>query len=357
MRNRVWLRPWVIVSVAWVVPALLGALDSLAQASIWGEPHNYREVLFTAIDWLLYGAITPFVFMLSRRFPLTRPNISRGVAIHLLAALAFCVVWASGGTVLKMIMQPKAMNMGVLRFWVSWVFTTFPFGVAVYLAMVGVEHASRYFVEARERDAQVARLNEQLTNARLASLQAQLNPHFLFNSLNTVAVLVRDGERGQAARVVEQLSGVLRRTLSRSRDQEVPLADELDLIRQYLAVEQARFSDRLEPRFEIEAGTENAAVPGFALQHLVENAVRHGIAQRTEAGRLTVSARRDGGVLELTVTDDGPGIRDDAESNGHGLANTRERLRALYGSRALLEVTALPRGTTARMRIPLREFT
>jgi len=244
--------------------------------------------------------------------------------------------------------------MGVPRFWVSWVFTTLPFGVAVYLAVVGIEHAARYFVQARERDAQVARLSEQLANARLSSLQNQLNPHFLFNSLNTVAVLVRDGERGQAARVIEQLSAVLRRTLSRGREQEVSLADELDLVRQYLAVEQARFSDRLEPAFDVADETLAAAVPGFALQHLVENAVRHGIARRTEAGRLSIAARRDGEWLELSVTDDGPGIGDGAEVAGHGLANTRERLRALYGDDASLLVTRATRGTVARMRLPFR---
>lgn len=356
MRQPLRIRPWVLVSAAWIVPALLGALDQLAQQRIWGQPHDVRAVLFTAIDWLLYGAITPFVFVLASRFPLTRPRLGRNVLVHLVAALVFCAVWASGGTLLKVVLQPKSLPMGVPRFWVSWVFTTLPFGVAVYLAVVGVEHGVRYFVQARERDTQVARLSEQLTNARLSSLQAQLNPHFLFNSLNTVAVLVRDGARDEAARVVEQLSGVLRRTLSRSREQELPLADELALIRQYLAVEQARFSDRLRPEFDIAPDTESAAVPGFALQHLVENAIRHGIAQRTDAGRVAIATRRVGDALDLTVTDDGPGIPTNVEQPGHGIANTRERLQALYGPRASLDVTRIAGGTVARMRIPYRRL-
>src|SRR5439155_9943329 len=120
--------------------------------------------------------------------------------------------------------------------------------------------------------------------ARLAALTAQLNPHFLFNSLNTITVLVRDGDTTAATRVIEQLSDVLRRTLSRTRANEVALQDEIDLVRQYLAVEQARFSDRLRPELDIDPSALVAAVPSFAVQHLVENAIRHGIARRTDAG-------------------------------------------------------------------------
>jgi two-component system, LytTR family, sensor kinase len=224
----------------------------------------------------------------------------------------------------------------------------------VYLAMVGTEHAIRWFDEARERELQVARLSEQLTGARLAALQAQLNPHFLFNSLNTIAVLVRGGDSRAAARVVEQLSDVLRRTLSH-KENESALEDELELVRQYLAVEQARFSDRLRPVFDVDPSTLTAAIPTFALQHLVENAVRHGIARRTEAGRVAIAARRDGDVLELTVEDDGPGIAADApRTPGHGLENTRERLRTLYGDRATLEVRRKAQGTVATLRVPFR---
>ncbi len=345
----------MIVSALWIVPAILGALDTLAQSRIWGQHTNWRAVLFTGLDWLLYGVITPFVFLLARRFPLTRATLRRNVAIHLAAALAFCIVWAGLGTVLRLVVQPESFDGGIIRSFVSWTFITLPFGVAVYLAVVGVEHAVAWFVQAREREAQVARLSEQLTGARLAALQSQLNPHFLFNALNTVAVLVRDGERGAAVRVVEQLSGVLRRILNRGRDAEVPLGDELELVREDLAVEQARFSDRLRPVIDVDPATLAALVPAFALQHLVENAIRHGISRRTGAGRLTVRARVVDGVLELTVTDDGPGIAPDAAAvEGHGLARTRETLAALHGSAASLTILREEQGTTARMRLPLR---
>jgi len=352
------IRPWILVSAVWILPAILGSLDSLAQQGLSGQPIHFRDVLFNGLDWLLYGLLTPFVIALSRRFPLARPVRPRNVAIHIVFSILFCFAWAGGGTLLKMALQPNTFERGsIAEFYVSWVFTTFPFGAGVYFSIVGVEHALRYFAEAREREAQVARLADQLTSARLAALEARLNPHFLFNSLNTVNVLVRDGENVAATRVIEQLSDVLRTTLGRTRDSEVSLDDELALARQYLAVEQARFSDRLRPAIDVPAELLSAAVPSFALQHLIENAVRHGVARRSAAGRIDVSARRDGEVLEITVRDDGGGLTGEPPAPGHGIENTRERLRTLYGDAATLELIPAPgHGTVARLRIPYREI-
>jgi LytS/YehU family sensor histidine kinase len=239
----------------------------------------------------------------------------------------------------------------------SWILTTLPFGAVVYTTVAGVAHALTYVAEVRARDLQVGKLAEQLSHARFAALQAQVNPHFLFNTLNTITVLVRDGDRSGAVRIVEQLSDVLRRTLSPDRANEVPLADELDLVRQYLAIEQARFSDRLNATITGERSLERAAVPSFAVQHLVENAVRHGIAKRLEAGRLTVTAAHAGDSLVVTVSDDGLGLRGAASATGHGLENTRERLRALYGANASLTVADLASGgAVATLRVPFREL-
>lgn len=329
----------------------------MAQQRLSRQTIQYREVLFGAFDWVLYGLLTPFVIALSRRFPLARPIRPRNVIVHVMFSLLFCFAWAGGGTLLKLALQPHSFGRGVGMFYLSWVFTTFPFGAGVYFSIVGVEHALRYFAEARERETQVARLSEQLTSARLSALQAQLNPHFLFNSLNTVNVLVRDGETVAATRVIEQLADVLRTTLNRSHDSEVSLDDELVLLRQYLAVEQARFSDRLRPTIDVPADLLSAAVPSFALQHLVENAVRHGIAQRSDAGRVVVTARRVGSTLELSVRDDGPGLSGEPPGPEHGIQNTRERLRTLYGDAASLELISAPdRGVIARLRIPYREL-
>lgn len=361
----------MLVSAAWLVPAVFAALDRYAQARLngWG-PITARDLLWTAGDWFLYAFLTPGVFAISRRWPLARPHLARRVWLHLAMALLFCVAWATAGKLLQFaltyLLAPNELHAMLAkpsywstagRDWLSWVFTTFPFGVAVYLCMVGIEHATRYFLEARDRELQLARVSEQLTGAQLAALQARVNPHFLFNSLNTINVLVRDGDRAQATRVIEQLSDVLRTTLGRSHDAEVSLEDELSLVERYLAVEQARFSDRLRASVDVDQALLSAAVPSFSVQHLVENAIRHGIARRSDAGEIHVTATREGDTVVVSVADDGESIDPSAAwSPGHGLANTRERLRTLYGDRASLEAAPRrPHGTIATMRVPYRE--
>lgn len=365
----------MIVSAAWIMPAGFAAINRVAQTHLSGwSPVTARGLLWESGDWFLYAFLTPVVFAISRRWPLVRPNLLPRTVLHLGISLLFCVVWATCGKLLQgallLLFDPNevrtAMQAEAAEFyrnagrqWLSWIFTTLPFGVAVYLCVVGIEHAIRYFTEARERDVQVARLSEQLAGARFAALRAQVNPHFLFNTLNTIAVLVRDNDRQAAVRIIEQLSEVLRTTLSSHRADEVPLGEELVLVRQYVAIEEARFSDRLRPEFNINDALLPALIPSFALQHLVENAIRHGIARRPDAGQLLIAARRDDGVLEVSVSDDGVGI--DAEfiiPAGHGIANTRGRLRALYGERASLEVARRAEGgTVAALRVPYRETT
>ncbi len=219
----------MLVSAAWIGPAAFAALDRIAEGRLNGWPApTARDLLWTSGDWFIYALLTPFVFAISRRWPIARPHLARRATLHLGISLLFCIVWATLGKLLLQlgptaIFQPGAITAAMatdhwqskaLINWLSWIFTTFPFGVGVYLCLAGVEHAIRYFFEVRERELQVARLSEQLADARFSALQAQLNPHFLFNTLNTIAVFVRDGDRSGAARIVEQLSDVLRRTLS-----------------------------------------------------------------------------------------------------------------------------------------------
>jgi len=371
--SRLRTQPRVLVSAAWLLPASFAVVERLARSRLsgWPEPTT-QELLFLGGDWLLYGVLTPFVFTVSRRWPIEASRLRTNLAAHLAWAVFFCAVWSAAGKLLELALalvfdRPSidaaiakagaTLPLVVLQNWLSWLLVTLPFGVAIYFFTVGIEHAIELFIQRREHELQVARLSEQLIGARLSALTAQLNPHFLFNSLNTIAVLMRDGENARATRVVEQLSDVLRSTLGFVRGNEVSLDDELDLIRQYVAVEQARFSDRLQPTFHVDAATLSAAVPSFLLQHLVENAIRHGIAARSGAGVLIVEAHRLGAMLELTVRDDGAGLgTDDRFPAGHGLDNARERLRALYGDQASLEILPGDIGTVARVRLPFREL-
>ena len=364
----------MLVSAIWLWPALFAVIDTIGQPRLHGgEPASLRDLLFSSGDWLIYAFITPLIFWISRTWPVVRPHVLRRALVHLGFAALFCVAWAVGGKLLQAGLafafepdqtgaavaaagdsQLRKVGIDVL----SWILTTLPFGAVVYLCVAGMAHAFQYFVEARDREVQLARLSEQLSSARLSALQARLNPHFLFNSLNTIAVLTREGDTASATRVVEQLSDVLRSTLGRAHVNEVTVEDELDLVRQYLAVEQARFPDRLRPQIDVDPAALSAAVPSFALQHLVENALKHGIARRTASGLVAIAIRRDGDMLDLSVEDDGAGMAPAADVlPDHGLEHTRERLRTLYpDGRATLVLNVRPAGgTIARLRVPYRE--
>jgi two-component system, LytTR family, sensor kinase len=357
-------RPALLAASIWIAPAVLAIVQNVLQGRLEGAPPPpLRDLLFSGGDWLVYAFLTPPIFALVRRWPIARARMGSRVALHLAMALLFCVAWAVSGKLLQLMIgifiDARALEQGLApRDWIGWILVTLPFGVVVYVCVAGMAHAMRYFTEVTEREVQVARLSEQLSGARFAALQAQVNPHFLFNTLNTIAVRARDGDRAGTVRMVEQLSEMLRRTLTRHRANEVRLDEELDLVRQYLAIEQARFPDRLRPVFEIDAAIAAAAVPSFALQHLVENAIRHGIARRSGAGTVIVRASRTGDVLELSVTDDGAGIDErTGMPAARGIENTRERLRALYGDRASLRVERAPgHGTIATLIVPYHEI-
>jgi len=310
------------------------------------EPATWQSIVWEGGDWLLYALLTPAVFWCGRRFPLTRGTLARRVPLHLVAAILLCAGWAGGGLLLSWsLFHSTPYGSGPL----SWFLTSLPFGVAVYFAVLGVEHAAVYFFEARERETQLA-------EARLGALRMQLQPHFLFNSLNAITVIVRDRDTATATRMLEQLGEMLRRVMRKDRPQEVPLAEELDFVRQYLAIEEVRFSDRLRPVFAVDASVLAAAVPDFLLQPLVENALRHGLAKGVGATLLKIEARREGDDLVLAVIDDGP-PPGPAPGEGVGLGNTRERLATLYGARARLDLVRTPEGgAAATVRLPYRQL-
>jgi len=330
------------------------------QAKLAGRPaDSWRELAWHGGDWLIYGALTPVVFWLARLLPIRRGVLSRNIALHSVASLALCAVWAGAGMGLRALLLPGNDGASTARDTASWFFTTLPFGVAVYFAVLGVEHAAFYFLEVRARETQAARLSTQLAEARLGALQMQLHPHFLFNSLNAIGVLVRDQDTVAASRMIELLGDLLRQVLGAEPSPERSLAREIAFIQQYLAIEQVRFSDRLRPTIDVDPTLTDAAVPTFVLQPLVENALRHGIAKRTGAGVLRISARPAGDDLVLSVHDDGPGVESEIPGvrRGLGLDNTRARLSTLYGDRASLVLAPdSGGGTVAIVRFPYREM-
>jgi LytS/YehU family sensor histidine kinase len=215
--------------------------------------------------------------------------------------------------------------------------------VLTYAALVALAWAAETYAKYRDRELAASRLQTQLVSAELGALKMQLQPHFLFNTLNAIAALLKP-KPDAAESMVLQLAEFLRLTLRNTGRAEVTLREELDFLQRYLAIEKTRFGDRLSTRFRIRSEVLDARVPNLLLQPLVENAIRHGIARDADAGRLEVSATHEGGRLLLRVTDDGPGLGPAPVVEGIGLTNTRERLRHLFGDDFSLSYANVPGG-------------
>ena len=349
-------RIWLLISAASVVPAALGVFQAYMQARISGDAPRWQDLAFEGGEWLFLGALLPITYHLGQRFPFRRAQWKRSLIVHMGGALALCVAWASLGLLLGLLLDRYPAMGNIPRDYVSWILISIPWSVFMYFTVLGCVHAVAYFNEAREREAHAARLATQLAEARLGALRMQLHPHFLFNSLNAVGVLVRDHNTVAASRMLERLGDVLRQVLRTDLPHEVTLAEELGFLEQYLAIEQERFSDRLRVHWSIEDRARAALVPSFVLQPIVENAIKHGIAKRADAGRIDIAARIVDGYIELSVRDDGVGMSATQAAEGVGLSNTRERLRTLYGDDASLTLSTPPGGgTEVTVRIPLRE--
>lgn len=240
-----------------------------------------------------------------------------------------------------------------------------PIGALVWGAIIAAGAALDYARRLKEREVRDAELREQLARAELATLRARLHPHFLFNALHSIGALVRGGDNAAAVRVVAELSELLREAISRDAPDMVRLRDELAFVRRYLDIEAVRFADRLRVEWDLQPGVGDAVVPSLVVQPLVENAMRHAVAASWNAGRLRISARRDGRALAIDVSDDGPGMTADGAAAargsvasagvGLGLADTRARLTRLYGADCSLTLGAgTLGGATASLRVPFQ---
>ncbi len=319
-------------------------------------------------DWLALSAILllpplaywftllPTILWLGLRFPLRRRDLLRSLPVHAGAAAMASALYAE---ILVRVMgswlpEPVPSWIGSVADWG----VRFQFGLFTYSFILSWGYVHEYFAAMREREVAMTKLETELAQAQLRALKAQLQPHFLFNTLHAITVLIRHDTEA-AGRMVMQLSDLLRMTLMDSERQEATLEQELRFLRLYLQIEQTRFRDRLEVRWDIAPGLEGAAVPTLLLQPLVENAIKHGVGARAASGTVEIAASRGDGMLTLRVADNGPGCRDGDVTAGPGIGipSTRGRLEALYGPahRFTLERNATG-GTSVTVGIPYRRL-
>jgi two-component system LytT family sensor kinase len=313
-----------------IVIGLIETTQSYLRAELQSRAFSWRIGLVDALpSWIVLAALVPFVVAVARRARLDRPRPLAAIAMHLVAALVFALVHE---TVMAVLMAWRWDDTGrfSLYFWkMATGYLALDF--VVYWGIVGSYYALDSARELKRREIAASQLQASLSEARLQALRAQLNPHFLFNTLNAISVLAMKGDSARVTRTLSLLSDLLRLTID-GLPQEVPLAQELELTDRYLEIQRVRFPDRLEIERDIPVDVLDALVPSLLLQPLVENAVLHGVARQVEGGRITLRARRAGAELQLEVCDTGPGFEAGNGREGIGLSNTRARLEQLYGA-------------------------
>jgi two-component system LytT family sensor kinase len=352
-------RWWLVSFALWTALALLAVTPGHFSAIERGlvDPDQAWGWWRTLAGWLpryeVWALLSPPIFWLATRFPIQRERLSQRIALHALASAGVAGVGAALHSAVICLIWPHPSYWDHVQ---RMLLANFSDGVATYWIVLLAAHAYAFRQLARDRAIVAAQLDARLKAAELAMIRLQLNPHFLFNALNTLAVLMREDDAA-ADRLLERLSLFLRAVLAGSTQEETPLADELELLEHYLAVETARYGDRLRVRFDVAPETLRARVPRLVLQPLVENAIKQAVATRTAGGTITVCAALRGEMLELLVEDDGPGWRQSppqsAIGRGVGLANTQLRLQNLHGGHQRMELTNASPSGGAQVRLCL----
>jgi two-component sensor histidine kinase len=347
------LSPWLIVLFSLALATVLGAIAAgqhhLLMVHQGGDLTIQHALLMGMPYWYGWALIAPLVVWFCRRVPLEGPRLTRRLVAHAGFAIGMSLLHSTlevgFASLIGLLTQGSVLQF--TRSSVSTAFSSLGYDLMAYSAIIGTFHAFSFYRRLREREIAASRLAAQLAQARLEALRNQLKPHFFFNAMNTVAMLVRAGDNTLAIRTLSGMSDLLRHVLQDDPSTLVPLREELEFIERYLAIEQIRFNDRLRFSLEADESAREAMVPNLLLQPLVENAVRHGIGARAGASLIEVRASIRDGRLMLSVTDDGPGFHNRAarsDGEGVGLRNTRARLREHYPDQSRLDLRNAPGG-------------
>ena len=332
---------WGVVASPFI--ALIHASQDVFQSQLQRTPITIAFVWpRVLLVWITLAVCVALVVPFVRRFPLPQPRPTKAIAAHVIATAFFPVIHLAVLDALHVIAEPEQFVEHL-----KWLLAAhYVSEVAIFPATAGILHAIRHSRMQAALREDALRLKAALAEARFTTLSQQLRPHFLFNALNSAAMLVRAGESNQAVELLARLSGLMREILREHPHEVVPLSEEFAFLREYLLLEEARFGDRLGVTLDCDGRISDAPVPFLILQPIVENALRYGVAARAGRSQLRVRATKaDDGVM-LCVEERGSGGRVGIAETGHGvgLTNTRERLRARYGDRASLSLTIDPSG-------------
>jgi signal transduction histidine kinase len=314
----------VIFSIATVL--------ALATASECKSITHLPSLMYGAVLWGWWGCITSVIWKLSQRIPLASSFSLKAISTHVLVGSVLGVAHLLLLGSLGFTEAGWQEHATTLQIWTS-VLNINRFGteLLLYGFVFGITGVVQFQIRAQRDAMKSLELERQLSAAHLRALQMQMEPHFLFNTLNAITTLVELGRQAEAVEALTHLNALLKTTLSQETPEKIPLARELEFIENYLAIEQIRFADRLKVEMKVTSGALDGLVPCFLLQPVIENAIRHGIAHLEEEGTIQTSIHRDGDTLRFTVRDNGPGLNGHSiPGHGIGLRNTEQRLLHFY---------------------------
>lgn len=348
------LTGWIWIAAIWCAGALFDASQTLLTMHAMGAGKPWlRPFLIVWVSWLPWALATPFVIKLARRSPIVRGQIFKAMSMHLVAFAAISAAAEAWSASLQVIFNPwhRSPPSSLVDIWSDLLLEQLMTFVIVYALILAVT----FVVDSRER---MARQNEELSRAQLAALRGQMDPHFMFNTLNSIASLVYDQRGDAAVSMILGLSELLRRASEDSHRAQVTLREEVEYLQRYVDIQKIRFGDRLRVSIDIPDELLAKQVPNLLLQPLVENAIKHGISKRQSGGEVRVAGISRHGTLRLTVYNDGPWTQEDlaGASQRVGLGNLRTRLQILHGELSdLLLRPAEQGGVEVIVTLPLQE--
>jgi two-component system LytT family sensor kinase len=343
-------RRWLAVLAGWLLFGLFNGTQTYVTRAYLGRINWKLVYSFAVLDALIWFVLTPIILSVAKRFSPSRIRWPWAFAFQFPASIAFALIHFT--IFVKLLPYAGYYQVGQVPLFRSLLPVRFQFDLLTYWLLVGIRQAMEYYQQVRERERRAALLETSLVEARLQALRMQLQPHFLFNTLNTISSLMYK-DVPAADHVLNRLAGFLRLALETAKSQEVCLQTELEYTDRYLDIEKVRFLDRLVVERDIQPDVLDAMVPTLILQPLVENAIRHGVGARAGGGTMWIRARRKADTLLVEVEDEGRPPRDIHE--GVGITNARSRLAALYGEQQSLAIgTGASGGFHVSMELPYR---
>jgi two-component system LytT family sensor kinase len=337
------------IAFLWLGFGLFDAVQTVFTMRAEGMHHAWVTLFFTDLfNWLPWALATALILALSRRSSAAGFSNVSGWIGHTALWSAINITYSAWAAGLQTVFNPYAYSsqLPFLTLWRCKIYDGLLSSIVLYafVVIIGYTLDSRAHLIAQQTET--ARLNEQLSRAQFEALRRQIEPHFLFNTLNSVAALVRDQRNDDAIQMIVGLSDLLRRSLDSAPHHQVPLREELDFAQKYLDIQKTRFADRLTVSMDVPTDLNAAQVPSLILQPMVENAVQHGIAHRAQGGTISISASRTDRSLTLRIANDGPNLPANWESSraGIGITNVRTRLATLYGTASAFSLSNRPNG-------------